>query len=801
MEGIFFTILSMSAAAGVTAAGVMLLRPFLKGAPRWISCALWAVVLFRMVCPVSFSSPLSLVPQTISPPAVSAQPLPAAGTASSQSAAQTAQGTSAAGDPSGAVPPSPPEKTDEAQRSWQAAVPWVWLAGAAVMLFYALISYRFLKRKLADGVKVEEGVYETDAVNSPFVCGFFSPRIYLPVGLPAEERRYVLLHERAHLRRRDHQMKPLAFLALAAHWFNPVLWISFALYSRDVESACDQAVIASFTREETAGYSAALLHLGRPNRIPAAGPLAFGEENAKGRIQGILRYRKPALGVSLAAIAACIMAAAVLLGNPASSLRPTQGEAAPAQLASAAAQRGDAENLSAADLIPGAASPALQGQQTMQLRLTGRVEAMALYAQQWQEGMLLAQDCLAYTNVSGSREASLTLSQALTDKGLVWWQLTGLNQDSAPLSGIVTLPYGQGGTFSQWVGVPRRQTLRAGGSYILSAAMFDPGGGSWSPETLAQNPDAIRTAPAAFVLRLELFAQPAGETPPTSAHDTPLADTLYALKNPYLGDASADGAILQALHIGDRVGPYTMALQTQQPPYGITLSFSDPPAREDDPVFSAQTDYLWGCANLFLALVNNADTVSWNFPAAQSGASGTVTNQTEAPGAIHPKDYGTSLEQFRQLVRMQIPDLSRVMGERLTRYCYVPGRILYLSNPPEAISQEFLLSLYGNSVFALYPDGFSVRWGSLLSSALPETITLSRPDYRPADLGSLDFPGSQELHLTDYAKKTAYQVYTSDGQDTGYRLFLMDDDLYAAYWKKGTLAYFIQLTPSSPSAP
>ncbi|MEI3277200.1 MAG: M56 family metallopeptidase [Evtepia sp.] len=155
----------------------------------------------------------------------------------------------------------------------------LWAAGGIACLAWGAISYLRLRLRIADAILVEKNIYETDQIDSPFVCGFFRPRIYLPVGLAEPDRRYVLLHEQAHIRRRDYLTKPLAYVALCFHWFNPVLWLAYHLFGRDIETATDQAVIRSFGRTDTAGYAAALLHLGHKPSFPQAVPLAFGEEN------------------------------------------------------------------------------------------------------------------------------------------------------------------------------------------------------------------------------------------------------------------------------------------------------------------------------------------------------------------------------------------------------------------------------------------------------------------------------------------------------------------------------------------
>lgn len=320
MEAFLQTLLTMSATAAVVALVVMVLRLPLKKVPRWVTCALWGVVLLRMVLPADLSLPVSLVPQGVSSGAYVERVLPAVpapenegNTVLADPAPQT-EATPQTPVQQATVPDTAPEESSAAPR-WPAVVTVIWAAGCGVCLLWAALSYWRLRRQVAEAVRVEPGVYETDQIPSPFVCGFFRPRVYLPAGLDVADRTYVLLHERAHLRRWDHRTKVLAWLALSVHWFNPVLWVAYRLFCRDVEAACDQAVIRTFGREDTARYAEALLHLGRRTPLPAVLPLAFGEEDAKHRIRGVLTYKKPAFWLVLAAAAACVVAAVLLLSD------------------------------------------------------------------------------------------------------------------------------------------------------------------------------------------------------------------------------------------------------------------------------------------------------------------------------------------------------------------------------------------------------------------------------------------------------------------------------------------------------
>ena len=315
MDGFLHTLLTMSLTAAIAAGVVMLLRPLLKRVPRWVTCLLWAVVLLRMVCPGGVSLPVSLMPETVSSGAYIERVLPQQAPAAEAQATVPIPATTTQTPMSRETTTVTPAAQQSTGPDRDTVLTILWAAGGIVCLAWGAVSYLRLRLRIADAILVEENIYETDQIDSPFVCGFFRPRIYLPVGLAEPDRRYVLLHEQAHIRRRDYLTKPLAYLALCFHWFNPVLWLSYHLFGRDIETATDQAVIRSFGRTDTAGYAAALLHLGHKPSFPQAVPLAFGEENPKQRIRSVLSYKKPAFWVILIAVVACVVLGVLLLSN------------------------------------------------------------------------------------------------------------------------------------------------------------------------------------------------------------------------------------------------------------------------------------------------------------------------------------------------------------------------------------------------------------------------------------------------------------------------------------------------------
>ncbi|MHB8061791.1 MAG: DUF5301 domain-containing protein [Ruminiclostridium sp.] len=308
MEDLFLSVLNMSLTASYVIAAVMLVRLFLKKAPKAISYALWAVAGFRLVFPFSFESVFSLLPFKSAPiPAdISMQPIPRVDSGI-RVVDNVVSSVFSAGAPTASVNPL---------QLWLAAGAYLWLAGIAVMLVYSVVSIVLLKRRLNGAMLIEDNIYKADNLKTPFVLGLFRPEIYVPAGLSDEEYRYIILHERTHIRRHDHVVKYLAYFILCLHWFNPLVWAAFLLMSADMEMSCDERVLKEMGSETKKAYSMSLLSLAAERRIIGGSPLAFGEGNIKGRIKNILNFKRPAFWVMILSVAAVILAVVCLLTNP-----------------------------------------------------------------------------------------------------------------------------------------------------------------------------------------------------------------------------------------------------------------------------------------------------------------------------------------------------------------------------------------------------------------------------------------------------------------------------------------------------
>ncbi len=323
-----------SVTAAYASAILIVLRLILrKRAPRQVFCLLWLVVFARLLIPVSLESPLSIVPEArpaqgqlyLPQQDAGQQPAnPVAPTAPVQNPGQAANPVISNPNPPaltlpGDEAPAAPLPEAPAPFPWRAVITGVWLAGGAAMGSYGLISYLRLRRRLFGAIRAKDGAWEHPAVDSPFILGMLRPRIYLPAGLAGPARGFILCHERAHLRRLDHIVKPVCWAALALHWFNPLVWAAYVLMSRDIEAACDEAVVRQLGPQVKADYSYTLLALATGRRLPAPSPLAFDEGDAKGRIKHVLGYRRPALWVIVVSSIAAVLAAVCLLTDPVSA--------------------------------------------------------------------------------------------------------------------------------------------------------------------------------------------------------------------------------------------------------------------------------------------------------------------------------------------------------------------------------------------------------------------------------------------------------------------------------------------------
>lgn len=327
-------ILNMSLTAGIVTVLVLIVRILLKKAPKIFSYALWMAVLFRLVCPVSFSSEFSLIGFFHAPAA------PANGSPYSSMTYIPSDivhteypqvdlpfpGVSEV--INDRLPQGEEQLAADPLEAPMALATQLWLLGIAAMLIYGTVSLMQLRRKLIGAVRLRDNIYLADHISTPFVIGIFRPKIYLPSTLSKREQEYILPHEQTHIRRLDHIIKIVAFFALAVHWFNPLVWVAFFLCVKDMEMSCDESVMKQMDADIRREYSALLLSLATGRKTVTGIPLAFGEGDTKARIKNVLNYQKPASRIVIVALVAVLAVCVGLVANPRNNGRPPDSVAA-----------------------------------------------------------------------------------------------------------------------------------------------------------------------------------------------------------------------------------------------------------------------------------------------------------------------------------------------------------------------------------------------------------------------------------------------------------------------------------------
>lgn len=311
-SGIFIWILNRSISASYLIAVVLLLRLLFKKAPKWISCLMFAICAIKLVIPFSIEAEFSLIPSSETVPYyVINQNYPEISSGidvidnsfNSYLRGFYFEGVSVA--------------KGTMQNITDIAFV-VWMVGVVLLIAYIAVSFVRLNISLKNSSKLSKGVYENSGVKSPFILGVFSPKIFLPKELDNKTSEYVLKHEKAHLSRFDHIAKPLAFVISSVYWFNPLVWIAYSLFCKDIELACDEKVIKELDAEERADYAQSLLYCAVSKKRILSCPLAFGEIGIKERIKKTLSYKKPLLWVLMVCIICASLVAVLFLSDPVS---------------------------------------------------------------------------------------------------------------------------------------------------------------------------------------------------------------------------------------------------------------------------------------------------------------------------------------------------------------------------------------------------------------------------------------------------------------------------------------------------
>lgn len=310
MNEFFLKIINMSISASWLIFAVLILRLVLKKAPKWVNVLLWGIVAIRLICPFSFESALSLIPSAetfpkkiISGPSFDVQSgiTPVDNRINDYLGDRYFEGVTVPANNGNTI---------------MTILTIVWTIGILLLVAYTVISYWRLHREIDTAVRYKDNIFQSENVSSPFVLGLIKPRIYLPFKLDGQDMEHVVAHEQAHIRRKDHWWKPLGFLLLTIHWFNPLMWLAYVLLCRDIELACDEKVIKGLSNEQRADYTQALVDCSVNRRMIAACPLTFGEVGVKERVKSVMNYKKPAFWVIIIAVIVCVGVAVCFLTNP-----------------------------------------------------------------------------------------------------------------------------------------------------------------------------------------------------------------------------------------------------------------------------------------------------------------------------------------------------------------------------------------------------------------------------------------------------------------------------------------------------
>ena len=310
MNELFLKIINMSISASWLVLAVLILRFVLKKAPKWINVLLWGIVAIRLICPFSFESTLSLIPSAETIPlniGMDTTPTINSGISAINNAVNPI------------ISQSNTPMAGASVNLLQITIgiyEYIWIFGMIALALYTVISYWRLRRKVDTAVRYKDNIFQSENVSFPFVLGIIKPRIYLPFKMNGQYLEHVVAHEQAHICRKDHWWKPLGFLLLMIHWFNPLMWLAYVLLCRDIELACDEKVIKELGNEQRGDYTQALVACSVNRRMIAACPLAFGEVSVKERVKYVMNYKKPAFWVIIISVIVCVGVAVCFLTNP-----------------------------------------------------------------------------------------------------------------------------------------------------------------------------------------------------------------------------------------------------------------------------------------------------------------------------------------------------------------------------------------------------------------------------------------------------------------------------------------------------
>lgn len=605
---LFLSVVNMSVTAGIVTGFVLGVRILLKKAPKILSYLLWIVVGFRLVCPYSLPSAISLFNLGVIREHTEAEDAVVWDFTRSQTEESFTEVEREVDDRSVmAGNGSQKVKEDETNQGVRVENPTrkpvsttnilasAWLSGIAVLMMREIIMWRRLKKQTAQATKYEANIYECDSIDVPFVMGILKPRIYLPYRLDEKERRYVLVHEQCHIRRRDYLVKPAAMLLLIIHWFNPLVWAAYHFMCEDMEMSCDEQVLKKLGDKVKTAYSTSILTFATDRKWSDGGILAFGESSAKARIRNVLHFQKPKKQALLGAVVLCLFTALLLVGNEKQQNRiQYRGEV-----------RGGGSEIS--------------------YKVEPQINSYLVYREIYEKGQLVEYEVV--TSGSFGKESSEQRRNGKLQAERIWGR-----QEEAGIKEAILRWKGQDGINGQnTVAFGKEEAWSMAENYVVdtSTKEFSPEverdfvfaawhigvGENVSVQAIPckaydreyQNTEVWATNDRKVLYWMVLSKQE--EQKLRDRYDVPPAvRQLYELKNPYIGDAAADGRILEKLGVG-QLGDYTTELLTTEEPYVLIIHFKEQPENED--MFYKE---MRKRAMVALALIENADEVRWTYP-------------------------------------------------------------------------------------------------------------------------------------------------------------------------------------------
>lgn len=593
MDNLFLQILNLSFAGSIAIAFVLILRLLLRKAPKIFSYALWVVVLFRLLCPFSFESAVSILPtqpapipmdigMQLQPKVETGIPMLNEAVNTSLPAAEEAQALGASINP---------------LQIWIGVGEFIWFCGAAALLLYSVVSLLCLRNRLVGAIPQGDRVYLVEGIETPFVMGVFAPKIYLPAGLSAREQEYILLHERTHIRRLDHIVKLVAFFTLCLHWFNPLVWLSFFLLAKDMELSCDESVIRKLGDEVKRDYSTSLLSLATGRRMLAGTPLAFGEGDTKHRIQHVLNYKKPAFWAVVASLILVVVACVTLGLNP-------------------------------------------RGKQEFSANFY-RIETV-VYNWMYSSQAITAEDAPYFYEVQGGVSEGAFQSNTLEDAKFLACYERGAEESNYQDVQKVRLSRAERLALVPEFATEARATLSKVRTIYRTAT--DDG----SFRLLMQDDDGVLVAHGQKLetgkeeLRMMFRLAP--------LMDLGVAETLHKYRTPYLGDNSAVGNLIAALHFPEELGYTGFSLETEDQ-HALNITFQ-PENVPEGAIKAFYESLLQKDAMLLLSLIGNLEyvNVSWG-ENHSAGGMGIARDMVEPILGYNYFKQGETVEGVRHMLR------------------------------------------------------------------------------------------------------------------------------------------------------